>query len=86
MCGGLWPSGRFNLDSGLRPGAGAKPRIFIELDGSAERFRTSGGIATPTRDVFCVKPTDGNVTLIQVRRPSIVTLVMFDSRQGHLKT
>jgi hypothetical protein len=38
------------FDCGLRRMSGAQPRIFIELDGSAERFRTSGGIAAITRE------------------------------------
>jgi hypothetical protein len=37
------------LASGLRPGVGAEPRIFIEPDGSAERFRTSDGLAEPVQ-------------------------------------
>jgi hypothetical protein len=33
------------LDYGLCPLVGAQPQLHFEADGSAERFRTSGGIA-----------------------------------------
>ncbi len=33
------------LNFGLRPGLGRSPRFVVPIDGSAERFRTSGGIA-----------------------------------------
>src|SRR2546429_9056490 len=45
------------LNFGLRPGFGAQPQIRCAIDGSAERFRTSGGIAEFRSPNFLGRPT-----------------------------
>ena len=41
-----------HLDFGLRPRLGRSPEFIVKLDGSAERFRTSGGIAESYESLF----------------------------------